>query len=252
MRLSVVRIIIWSCICLAIGAIVGAGRFFMPFYGPAEMRPGITAKQFVAEVRYGGGKDFEDLTIYPTLEGKNYVTGSLRLGSQPKPFQFNANNPFEFGPAAAGHDIRAFLKDYPKVSYRYAWWDSPDWQGALWGSGAALVSVILVLLQAKKLLTIREGVIDIPIFAKHPAAAQTETKPATSLEGVDDFNTELEKTIEPASDEATMQPTKVPAEPVRKLSPASDERPLVQQHQAPKDYKGEFYPVARSGERKGA
>jgi len=129
------------------GVLIGFARYELPIYSRAENRPGITASEFVNLVRTDpsrailqgmtaskfasllrphGADAVRDLTIYPTLDGKNYVRGTIVISANNlQPFQFNANNPFEFGSTIPGHDIRDFLaKECPKLSYRYAWWDS--------------------------------------------------------------------------------------------------------------------------------
>jgi len=256
------------------GVLIGFARYELPIYSRAENRPGITASEFVNLVRTDpsrailqgmtaskfasllrphGADAVRDLTIYPTLDGKNYVRGTIVISANNlQPFQFNANNPFEFGSTIPGHDIRDFLaKECPKLSYRYAWWDSTTAQVGIWGASATLLLGVVFAVASLFVSGGEKGVqISLLADSKAPAAAPSLPAPAADLSKIEALNAMIEQSLGITAEQTLSSPTAKPAEaPVRSLSHVPDTFAPPEQKTDPKEYRGQYYPVSRGRDR---
>jgi hypothetical protein len=194
-------------------------------FGDGAWRPGIDQPQFESLLRMTKlphpPKVFNDLTIYPTIDGKTYVSGEFLINlSDPthyRKFEMFATNPV---------DVRAFLKTkYPNVSYTYAWWRDVRVQRAFW------FALPVCLIGAICPIVVRRFGAKIEVLADEPAALQ----PAATIALPD-----VEAAPPPAP-----EPEPVPAA-VAALSTEPLEPNAVQTQGEEKDYKGQYDPVARN------
>jgi hypothetical protein len=219
---------------------------------------------------------------------KSYVSGE-ELEIQPsgkgiyKPFQFYADVPFSLNPKAAapkaGYTIRDYIDELAKknpkanTSYRFAWWAQPAAIVALWGGGTLLAVggiwplVLGVMIGAglgRKKEAKAEDEYDLERFGKgKEPQKQVVVKSGPSeadQQKLKDLQETLEKNLAEAgmirADGSPVTPDVQPgsaAPAVRKL----DGGPLQampaaasEADEAAREYKGEFYPVARPGKAK--
>ncbi|HZZ44279.1 MAG TPA: hypothetical protein VFE58_15195 [Tepidisphaeraceae bacterium] len=155
----------------------------------------------------------------------------------------------------------------PTVKYQYAWWEEPKWSYGLWTAGSVLViggiwPVLLSLLVGAGLgPKVEEKEYDLERFGK---SEEEEVKPEPvkkemSEEDRDKLTEQLDRLEKNIGSAAVM--TDVPAPsgvmaagpaPIRQLSGGPVEVAVgASKEDEDKEYKGEFYPVAKSGQGKG-
>jgi hypothetical protein len=200
-------------------------------------RPGMSRTQFETCLRLSriasAPPVFRDLVIYPpAADGTVYIAGSylpdLAAPGRYRPFEMRVSRDEPWGDAA---DVRAYIAGgYPRVSFRYAWWASP-----LLTAGTLFVASLLIMgigipFALRRLL---------PSEAMEPRAAQPTPLGAPESElPVDEI---LPPTAESPNDASADTATaSVPA-----LHGETVPAPVPPSEQPPKDFRGEFYPVAR-------
>ncbi len=255
MRKHLARFLQTILLSLAFGALIGFARYSLPIYSSAENVPGITPSQFITFLTFGGPNAVRDLTIYPTLDGKNYVRGTLVLPpNRTRAFQFNATNPFKFGPIPGKQDIRAFLaRNYPKISYRYAWWIAAAAQGLFWGSGGAVLFAIVFVIAKSRMAGMGETPQVNLLAGFEQQSAPLAPPPTPSLAEaakLADLNAELEASLRNQSTDVAENLPATESQPIPVLSGTAQPAPQFPENQEPKDYQGDFYPVARSAKPK--
>jgi hypothetical protein len=257
----------WAGIGLLVGLGVATVRVQTGASAPLDDRPGILLHQFVGMLSVHGADDqpaVRALTIYPELDGKVFVTGELARGADSpsptfRPFQLNTPVPFKipFGPDApsANYTVRDHLaQNHPDVKYRYAWWASDRAQYALWTGGSLLVIgglwplLLRLLVGAGYGKPLADPAYDLDRFGHGsdptaPPPADLTPAEAAQLEAA---ARSLETTLAsagpapagrvpaPDKDSPVVALSNIPLEPV----------PTADDVRDPKEYKGQFYPVA--------
>jgi hypothetical protein len=192
-------------------------------------RPGMSRSQFETCLRLSripsAPPVFRDLVIYPrAADGSVYVAGEY-LPDLAKAGRYRA---FELRLPPADADVRADIESkFPRVSFRYAWWASPWLTAALGFSGSVIVIGLGFPLVLRRILP---GGHSLRVVEAPPCGM--EARPVASAE------VEL-----PASDELSPDPAPVHAVPTLDANPLPPVSPPAED--AIKDYRGEYYPVAR-------
>lgn len=146
----------------------------------------------------------------------------------------------------------------PTIKYKYAWWEEPVWRYSLWtGSSLAVIggiwpTVILLLIGAGLAPQPKEPKYDLERFGKGetPGSAPMPEKREMTEEERSQLASQIDKLEENIGTAAVM--TDVPAPTgaaaggeIRKLTGGPVEIAAVEKEEEDKEYKGEFYPVAR-------
>ena len=191
---------------------------------------------------------------------------------QYKPVHFTAEIPFKVAnikPTSDTYSIRDYLTEvkerFPDLTYRYAWWTQPRAQFGIWMGGAVLLiggvwpSLVSLMIGAGLGRPHKEKTDDYDLErfskSKPTKAPEPVAKPglsAAEAQKLRDMQDQMEKDLaaagmqmtsggEPASAGASLTSSQVKVlagtsvEPV--AAPKTDDEP--------KEYKGEFYPVAK-------
>jgi hypothetical protein len=181
---------------------------------------------------------FRDLVIYPpAADGTVYVAGSylpdLSAPGRYRPFEMRVP-PGESG--GDGTDLRAHIAaGSPQVSFRFAWWRSP-----LMTAGACFAASVLIVGVGIP-FTLRRLLPPVAL-----AAAAHVDQPASSNESDAELLPDEERLHPPPAppDDANVDTA---AAPVAVLSDERVAAPPPPNDQSTKEYRGEFYPVARPG-----
>lgn len=179
------------------------------------------------------------------------------------------------GPAPAASADRTILtvlsdlaaKSPDSVKYKYAWWEEPKWSYALWTAGSAVAiggvwpTVLSLLLGAGLGPKPKEEEYDLDRFqssAGEEESAAKEPAKEMSEEDREKLKTQLDKLEQNIGTAAVMTSAPAPADgaaagpaPIRQLNggPVESQVPL-EKEEDDKEYKGEFYPVARAPQSK--
>jgi hypothetical protein len=268
----------WALIALVVGVALS--------YAWTNVEPTIprslgqaTFEDLLVRPPHEGHAWLENLTVYPPEEGVYVVTGeqlTVTSGSKEgtyKPFAYMAKIPYVPGAgrtvagakpsAPADQTILTYLKttaeQHAHVDYRYAWERKPAAVYAIWTVGSLVViggvwpSLVSLLTGGGLGLTRQkdDDDYDLSRFGSGKEAAPAgPTGPTTAdVDQLKAVEAELEQKlagfgITGATDAAggTDQ-----AGGVRKLDAQPLEAAPIDKPEEPKDYKGEFYPVARPG-----
>jgi len=268
----------WIAIGLVVGAILAYTRLQMSPDESSVFRRGISAGELLRDLQRPktpkGYPWVRDVTIYPPIENKNFVTG-LNLEIQPdgkgiyKPFQLMADIPFKLAGGAAAPSKTFTIRDYidqlrkghPEAAYQFAWWYLPWAIILLWGGGALLLIggvwpvVVNVMIGAglgrnKE----KEPEYDLDRFK---GGAETATAPsgraaptAADHKQLKELEESLQRNIAASAargdHSTTVAASATPTAPVRKLDGGPVELTAEQRReQEAREYKGEFYPVAK-------
>lgn len=182
------------------------------------------------------------------------------------------------GPAAASsasspdRTILDALKDLsaktPTIKYKYAWWEEPKWSYGLWSAGSLAAiggiwpTVLALMLGAGLGPKPKEPEYDLDRFKSSEGETESAAaNPAPKTMSDDDrqrLHTQLEKLEQNIGSAAVMTDVPAPSQaqgaagaaggpaPIRQLNggPVEMQAPLDKEDED-KEYKGEFYPVAR-------
>lgn len=263
----------WVVIGAIVGFVIAAVRIQTGATSSLDDRPGLSLAEFVELASLPVTESqptFHDLTIYPAVEGKNFITGEYRqsgffTATKYIPFQLNAPVPFRIprGPSAPSPTFT--VRDYiaqanPSLSYRYVWYASDSAQLMLWTAGSALVVGGIWPLVLRLLVGAGYGrkappepAYDLDRFSHGEVpSASAAAKPPVSDEDAARL-TALQQALEAqlGASETTGPTAPAPEQPAPAVVTLSN-APFVpeagpQEPEEAKDYKGEFYPVARSG-----
>jgi hypothetical protein len=172
---------------------------------------------------------------------------------------FSRNGQVEYGGSFQSY-MDEVAKGEPKVRFRYAWWEAPNAQFGLWTAGCVVIiggvwpTIVNVLIGAglgrppKK-----EADYDLERFGKYKeeqaAAAAPKTMSAAEQEQLARVTSTLEKELAPSGNRMNLgvDPTLHPEQPVKKLDAKALEIAAIEKEEEDKEYKGEYYPVARQG-----
>jgi hypothetical protein len=173
------------------------------------------------------------------------------------------------GASAAGSDrtIVSALEEIKSknatVTFRYAWWEEPTWRYALWSGGALAViggvwpTVVSLLIGAGLAPKPKEKEYDLERFGKSEASGTAAGTPSVERKEMSDEDrsrlaTQLDTLEKNIGSAAVM--TDVPgvgkgqpggAAPIRQLNGGPVEVMAAEKGDEDKEYKGEFYPVAK-------
>lgn len=182
------------------------------------------------------------------------------------------------GPAAPISPNRTILnaltdlaaKNPASVKYKYAWWEEPKWSYGLWTAGSVVAiggiwpTVLSLLLGAGLGPKPKEEEYDLDRFQSSPSSGEEEAaKPAPKEMSEADrekLHAQIDKLEQNIGTAAVMtagpNPLAPPAAstgpaPIRQLNggPVELQTP-TEKEEDDKEYKGEFYPVARAGQSK--
>jgi hypothetical protein len=273
---------------IGIGFVVGAALTVVRVSFPADERAGavrtIGAGRFVQKVRASardGVPALRGVTVHPPrrmasesgARRANYVTGEiLETGADGRsnyvPFAFYAEIPFRVPGAGAAqsttysvlHHLAEASGSGHAIDYRYAWWETPRMITALWGGGSVLLiggvwPMMLSLLIGAGFGGEGAGGDDDDATQRGAPGdgASTVTEPpptADLLEHLHALESEMEAAAVTTSNEPPPQET-APAPAIRPLANDADAPSTVEQLEGPRDYRGEFYPVAkRAGDKR--
>lgn len=192
---------------------------------------------------------------------------------QYKPVHFTAEIPFKVGniqPKNDTYSIRDYLAEvkqaFPDVQYRYAWWTQPRAQFGIWIGGAVLLiggvwpSLVSLMIGAGLGRPHKEKTdeYDLERFSKSKPTKAPEpvAKPvmsAAEAQKLRDMQDQMEKDLAAAGMQMTGAPGEVASAagspsstPVKALTGAAVEPVgIAKADDGPKEYTGEFYPVAK-------
>jgi hypothetical protein len=253
----------WMVIGLAVGVAFAAVRVQTGASTPLNTDPGLHIQQFASILSAWtptGKPYFRNLALYPPLDGKMFVTGEIprdraKPDGEHRPFQLNTPIPFKlpFGTDAPSdaYTLRDHIaQHHPDLGYTYAWWASDRAQYLIWSTvstvliGLAWPLVLRLLVGAGYGRATADPAYDLDRFAHEPSPATTAAAPADPA-ALEALNRSLEQQLGPSA-----TPTGAPAvhatstAAVPALSGSSLEPSAPDSPADPKDYKGEFYPVA--------
>lgn len=266
----------WVVIGIVVGLMFAAIRVWALSDPPPDGAAHSNALEFETQLMQPPLKDghpfVTHVIVYPPIEGKNPVRFDQltptpdRKGWTYQSHYMVANTPYvsKLDPLDNGTDasIVNFLeragKANPAMSWHYAWWAEPQWQYALWTLGSVIViggawpTVLNVLVGAGFGPKKKEKKYDLDRFGKYKEQekggekkvitaedqAKVEAVAAKLEEELGGFGTEGASTTAGAGAAAQAAARKLDGGPVEQVA--------VQQDDEDKEYKGEFYPVART------
>jgi prepilin-type N-terminal cleavage/methylation domain-containing protein/prepilin-type processing-associated H-X9-DG protein len=247
----------WLLIGAIIGLLVGYASTFAGPDRDSVMRAPLTAGQFAENLgRDIDGQPFiKDVVLHPAHGGQNFVTGEVLFGDRYKPFAFYAEIPFKRG-AVTSPSVREFIETAvqrnAKITYAYAWSE------AIWFillSRAAIGAILIgglwpVLLNLmigagfgrKKTADVRY---DLDRFKGEPPPQDTQPSPVDH-QHLQELEEELEQNL--LNQTATMTQATAPTQAaavIKQLNSDPLETHVTPTPEEEKDYRGEFYPVAK-------
>ena len=225
-----------------------------------------------------------DLTLYPPVGNSMFATGK-RLEMLPnsrdkgvyKPFEVISDIPFKLeskdpDPASPSFTLKDHLdlmrKSSPELSsrvqYRYAWWREPPAVWGLWGGGSVLLIGVawplllgMIVSPEARLAAKVEQDSKMSRWGKgKPEAAAVNGKRVTQgdMDSLADVTARFEAGLKGSghahTTEAAEIQTELSAATIKKLNAAPVEPVAEAKDEGPKEYGGEFYPVAKTGEAK--
>jgi hypothetical protein len=273
----------WIVISVFVGLILAYTRTSMePPRGPRSTK----APQFEAELirpPLKTGESFvKNLTVYPPINGIYPVQFDLLIPTKDNkawtytPWYMDAETPYPAVVDAPGDlhpngkpytiidHLERLTKNHPTVKYNFAWWATEQWTYILWTAGSVIAiggiwPTILSLLTGagfgpeKK----EKDEYDLERFGKDKTP---DHAPVAKKEVTDDDRAkmaELQAKLEQnlggfgVHTETGAAAGATGADPaVKKLDSTPLEIAQIQKEEDDKEYKGEFYPVARTGTQK--
>ena len=266
----------WVLIGLLLGAALGYARVWLGDARPPAERVYVSQEWFEQELRKPPESGLEAFPRVKDIEvrrdggdnGGHVVSMQVLLRQDKHGLEWDyrgrvfrsAGAPYKPLIAAAGappgpdYTVLDYLRDVSRadarVTFRYVWWDGPIATVALWTAGTVLVvggvwpTVVSLLVGAG---FGRAGTAD---SAYDLGRFKGETpRPATASVGVSGMGPDGSGAMGPDEDLVTTGPPAdtTPVAPVRALDGLEPVAAAPQGQQEEKDYRGEFYPVAREG-----
>jgi hypothetical protein len=268
----------WIVIGLLVGAVLAYTRMQMSPDEASVLRRGISPAEFIRDLQRpktpNGFSWLNDVRVYPPFENKVVVTGNnLEIQANGKgvykPFQLITDIPFKLAGAAppprSDFTIRDYIdqlkKNHPQIEYRFAWWTLPGAVAAIWGGGALLLIggvwpfiVNLMIGAGLGRKKEKDPDYDLDRFKAGPepaAAAKQKGLTVGDSEKLRELEEALQKNLAAGAAGADQPATTLigaGSEPgVKKLDAGPLELAAAAQKKEEEDreYKGEFYPVAR-------
>jgi hypothetical protein len=257
----------WIAIGIVLGAVLGGARLMVAPDETNSADTRISAETFAYGLGQSTGGErnlplFRHIVVYPTQEGLDYVTAEQLMpipGTrkyQYKPISFHGTRPFRAGGVNVP-SVRDFIersvKSHKDISYTYAWWTDPKLIWVTWiGGGVVIVGGIWPTLlnfmigagwgRAKK----EKETFDLSRFKGEES--KSDEKKVVTQQDIDQLRAleaQLEKNLKPTGAGHTTVQAEESEAPVRQLSGGPVEAATVTTEEVDRDYKGEFYPVAR-------
>jgi hypothetical protein len=168
---------------------------------------------------------------------------------------------------AYGGSFEAYMKalqvENNQITYKNAWWDQPRYQYAIWAGGCFVViggiwpTIISLLVGAGFGPQKKEKDYDLDRFGKGKTAGATTPSGRRDMTAAE--QSQLERLT--ANMEGDLAPSGAARgsgaaaegaseQPVKKLDSKPLEIAQMEKEKEDKEYKGEFYPVAKSGQKK--
>jgi hypothetical protein len=257
----------WIVIGVVLGTVLAGARLMVQ---PDEMDSAdtrISAETFA----YGLGQStggsanlplFRNITVYPTQNGLDYVTGEQLMpipGTrkyQYKSVSFHGARPFRAG-GSSTPSVRDFIERTQKarsgVSYTYAWWADPKFVWVTWIGGAVLVVGVIWPTLLNFMIGAGWGrhrkekeTFDLSRF-KGESSKPAEKKSVTQndIDQLRALEAQLEEKLKPSGPGGAAPAAQEREEAVRQLTGGPVETATATKEEEDRDYKGEFYPVAR-------
>jgi prepilin-type N-terminal cleavage/methylation domain-containing protein/prepilin-type processing-associated H-X9-DG protein len=214
---------------------------------PVMRRP-MTAAQLVEHVsksRWMHQATLHDLTVYPASGGRQMITGQTDSDDGRTPFVTYVTLPFHPDAASPEMDVREFLGLATDKPINFPWWKA-TWFGPALGlvMGLALLGGFWPIAM-RSLVIAGWGRKKKAEETKEPEPARVEQLPDPALSPesihVKELDDEVDASIHaaPSAAPATNTPgiKELDTAPLQPLAPPPDE--------GPKEFGGEFYPVAR-------
>lgn len=153
--------------------------------------------------------------------------------------------------------LKSMKEDYPFVTYEVAWWKAPKAQYGLWMLGCVLViggiwpTIQNLLIGAGFGSPKKKETYDLNRFGKYkePTAKPVEKRSMTSAEHdqLSRLTQNLESELAPTGSKMNVgiNPVANTDQPIRKLDSKPLEVAQITTEEEEKEYKGEYYPVAK-------
>jgi prepilin-type N-terminal cleavage/methylation domain-containing protein/prepilin-type processing-associated H-X9-DG protein len=249
----------WMITGAIVGLLLGYVRTLPDTARDPVMRRPITAAQFAAGLtrKDGGEPRIRNVVIHPARGGENFVTGEVLDYYGYRTFAFFADQPFVAGDVHASSVLefarQAAARD-SSLAFTYPWHEASWFIVASRGAGGLIVigflwPMLLNLLRGAPLLGERRQreEYDLNRFQSEPAG-QSESAPAKTdtLERLHQLEDELEQKLkDSAADRPADRPSVEADAPPVQLTGGPLESAVAAAVEEPKDYRGEFYPVAK-------
>ena len=276
----------WALIGIIVGLMIAYVRTGVEPDNSVSMS--LSVREFSQEVGVddlpGNRQRIEDIVLHPPSDPaesayrkavqivtfKRAVFDEQRKGWVYKPAAIKVELPFK-APGRDGGDYGGSFENYMKavqgenkaVTYQFAWWEIPKYQYAIWTAGCLVIiggawpTIVNVLVGAGLGPQKKEEDYDLERFGKgkqEKAKAPSGRRGMTAAEQsqLARMTENLESDLAPSGAPRTGGVMAVAAteQPVRKLDGKALEVVVTQKEEEDKEYKGEFYPVAKSGQKK--
>jgi hypothetical protein len=276
----------WALIGIIVGLMIAYVRTGVEPDNSVSMS--LSVREFSQEVGVddlpGNRQRIEDIVLHPPSDPaesayhkavqivtfKRAVFDEQRKGWVYKPAAIKVELPFK-APGREGGDYGGSFENYMKavqeenkaVTYQFAWWEVPRDQYLIWTAGCLVViggvwpTIISLLVGAGLGPQKKEADYDLDRFGR--GKTKTETAPAarrgmTTAEQsqLANLTQNMESDLSPSGMARTSGGVAATAseQPVRKLDGKALEVAQTEKEEEDKEYKGEFYPVAKSGQKK--
>jgi hypothetical protein len=259
----------WAVIALGLGLAFGASRVMWQIDFAQGIGPVLSQRELLTTTEDGGPRLAQMVIHPPDADGRSWVVVrrmvDIAQGERAERFRFAAADPYrplELPGGNSALSIEGYLRKVNAIhpeshfTYRYAWWER-TWYALSLGAGGGLLAmgiiwrVLLQMMAGAGLAGAQEKLAyDLDRFGRSSAALA----PVDALEDRQ-HNDSLNEYVEAMLDSQASEPLQAAAEmrsaeqgdatrstPSLKGGPLN---PLQVAPESPKDYQGEYYPVAR-------
>lgn len=267
----------WAIIGIIVGLAIAYARTGVEPSGEYSIGVAKFSQEVGADDLPGGHFRIENVILHPPCDPsesaykksvqivtfREAVYDQKRQGWVYKPAAMKIELPFK-GPNGEDYGgsfekyMDALKADNPKVAYSFAWWEKGNTQYMMWAAGCLLIvggawpTVINLLVGAGFGAPKKKDDYDLSRFGKSKEAAPQPTarRAMTSEEQaqLSRLTQNLESDLAPSGNRSTVGVAEAGTDqPVRKLENKPLEIANIEQEKEDKEYKGEFYPVAKQG-----
>ncbi len=243
-----------------VGLLMGYAWCVVPPARDPVMRYPMSVKEFAEQIRaseHSHEATIRNVVVYPPSRERQELTGEVRRGSGWVPFVVYVELPFRAANSTVPVDLHQYLESVKTngtpILAGYLWWHLP-WVGPVAGMVAGMLliggiwPVVLNLLVGAGLggKKAPEGEYDLERFKGEPEEKPGAVPPtADDLRRLQELDQALEaKLLKDATAPARRLSRASRAAEVRKLDAGPLEDSLPAAEQEPKEYTGEYYPVA--------